>query len=57
LGDWEISLDVLEWGSGNLFLSDVFSSSLVENVVDSTNSLIWALDFSKENRLPESNFS
>jgi len=57
LGDWEISFDVLEWGSGNLFLSDVFSSSLVENVVNSTNSLIRALDFSKENRLPESNFS
>jgi len=57
LSDWKISLYVFEGCSGNLLFSNIFSSSLVENVIDSSNSLIRALDFSEENRLPKSNFS
>ena len=54
LGNWQVSLDHLEWSSWNLLLVDVFSSSLVENVVDSTNSLIRALDLTEEDWLLES---
>ena len=54
LCDWQVGLDKLEWGAWNDFFVNVFTSSLVECGVDSTDGFFWWLDFDQEDWLLKS---
>ena len=53
LSDWKVSLQVDKWGSIDWVLTDDHTSSLGEALVDSTDSIIWALNLDKEDWLLE----
>lgn len=43
--DWKMCLHVDEWGSWDRFLTDDNTSSLGKGLIDTTNDIIWSLDF------------
>ena len=56
LSDREECLHIDEWGSVDWLFSGNNTSSLGEALVDTTNSIIWALNFNQENWFLESWF-
>ena len=54
LSDREECLHIDEWGSVDWLFSGNNTSSLGEALVDTTNSIIWALNFNQENWFLES---
>jgi hypothetical protein len=48
LVDWQVGLDSEQWSTWTLFLGDDLTSLLVEDGVDTTNGVLWALDLDKE---------
>jgi len=54
LSDWQVCLHVDEWSSRDWLFSNDNTSTLGEALVDSTDGIIWALDFNQEDWLLES---
>jgi len=53
LSDWEVGLDHDKWGSGNWLFTNNDTSALGKATVDTTYSIIRALDFNQEDWLLE----
>lgn len=53
LSDWQVSLHVDEWGTGDWLLRDDDTSSLGHGLVDGTDAVIWGLDLTEEDWLLE----
>ena len=44
LSDWEVSLHLHKWGTGNWLLTDNNTSSLGKSLIDTSDAVIWGLE-------------